>query len=258
MIPPRIIPSLLIKNGKLVKTREFSDARYVGDPVNAIRIFNEKNVDELIITDISATIDNREPDYRLIEELAGECFMPLCYGGGIQNLKQASNVFRAGAEKIAINSAALQNPGLIREIADRYGSQSVVVCMDIKRGFFGKYHLYRYATRSLERKISIEQHLKVSLDSGAGEIFLNSVDRDGTLTGLDLDLLSKVAQHIPVPLVLGGGTKSLEDIVKAASSGANAIAVGAFFVFYGPHRAVLITYPTPDAIEKAFQNHART
>lgn len=242
MLKHRVIPCLLLRDGGLVKTLKFRDPKYVGDPVNAIRIFNEKEVDELMVLDIGATRGRREPNYALIEEFATECFMPLSYGGGIRSLEQASRLFALGVEKVCLQSALLEDMRLVEEIAGRFGSQSIVVSVDIKYDWLKRPRLYSSAFgRNLDR--DWPAFMSAAIAAGAGEILLNSVDRDGTMQGMDLELIRRASQAAPVPLVAVGGVGSLQDIKAGIDAGASAIAAGAFFVFHGPHRAVLITYP---------------
>jgi imidazole glycerol-phosphate synthase subunit HisF len=253
MLKHRVIPCLLLRDGGLVKTRKFAAPKYVGDPINAIRIFNEKEVDELIVLDIEASKRQKEPDYDLIERFAGECFMPLCYGGGITATPQAKRLFAAGVEKVSIQTSALENLRIISEIASRYGSQSVVVSLDIKKNWLGKYRLYSSARGGVVNQEWVE-FMRACVAAGAGEILLNSVDRDGTLSGPDLELIRIAARECAVPLIAMGGTASLYDMRKAVDAGANAVAAGAFFVFHGPHRAVLITYPKYGELERVLQS----
>lgn len=252
MLKHRVIPALLLKNGGLVKTHKFKDPKYVGDPINAIRIFNDKEVDELMVLDIVASKEDREPDYRMIELFAGECFMPLSYGGGIKTLEQADRIFNMGVEKIAIQTAAFEDLSLIREIADKYGSQSVVISVDIKKNLFGTPKLYRSASSETVKE-DWKTFLNSAVHAGAGEVLLNAVDKDGTLSGPDLDLIRKADEQLDIPLIALGGIGSLEDIRNAVDAGASAVAAGAFFVFHGPHRAVLITYPKYEELEKLFE-----
>lgn len=242
MLKHRVIPCLLLKNGGLVKTQKFTNPKYVGDPINAIRIFNEKEVDEMLVLDIEASKTNSEPKYDLIEEFAGECFMPLCYGGGISSVDQAKRLFSIGVEKISIQTRTLANLSLVSDIASRYGNQSVVVSIDVKKNLFGRYKLYSSASgKTLD--MDWMDFLKRAVDAGAGEILINAVDRDGTLSGVDTPLIELAASACSVPLIAIGGVSSLADIKAAVKAGASAVAAGAFFVYHGPHRAVLITYP---------------
>jgi cyclase len=248
MLKNRVIPCLLLRNGGLVKTRRFSDPKYVGDPINAIRIFNEKEVDELIVVDIAASREGRSPDFELVARFAEECFMPLAYGGGIASAEHASTLFSLGVEKVCLQSAPLNDPSIVTEIAERYGSQSVVVSVDVKRDFLRRPRLYSAAKRATLRTPWLSfAHAVVA--AGAGEILLNAVDRDGTMQGIDLDLVRAAAPSLSVPLIALGGVGSLGDIKAAVMAGANAVAAGAFFVFHGPHRAVLITYPKYEELE---------
>jgi cyclase len=251
MLKHRVIPALLLCSGGLVKTRKFKNPKYVGDPINAIRIFNDKEVDELMVLDITASKERREPNYALIEEFAGECFMPLAYGGGVSSVEQAARIFSLGVEKICLQTAALRDPGLVTQLAERFGSQSVVVSIDIKRNWLGKAHVYSAAQNKAlsEPWLQMAQRL---VAAGAGEVLLNVVNRDGMLTGPDLDLVSKAGAALAVPLIAAGGVSSLNDIKAVVDAGASAVAAGAFFVFHGPHRAVLITYPRYHELEALF------
>ncbi|SPO53943.1 putative imidazole glycerol phosphate synthase subunit hisF2 [Pseudomonas sp. JV551A1] len=243
MVRRRVIPCLLLKDRGLVKTVKFKEPKYVGDPINAIRIFNEKEVDELVLLDIEASRLNREPNYELIAEVAGECFMPICYGGGIKTLGHAEKVFSLGIEKIAINTAALDDLSLIRQIADKFGSQSVVGSMDCRKGFWSGYSVYsENGTKDTKRQpVEWAQELEAA---GVGEIFLNSVDRDGTQKGFDISLVESVVSQVHVPVIACGGAGSTADLIDLFDrTGVSAVAAGSLFVFHGKHRAVLISYP---------------
>jgi len=246
----RVIPCLLLLDRGLVKTVKFRDPVYVGDPVNAVKIFNEKEVDELVILDISASRLNHEPDFDLVAEIAGECFMPICYGGGIKSLDHARRLFTLGVEKVALNYGAINNLSLVTEIATVYGSQSVVVGIDCRKALLGGHHVVALsATKDLKTKPS-EWARKVQ-DAGAGEIFLNSVDRDGTMRGFDLSLIETVASAVSIPVIACGGAGSLADLAEPIQlASASAVSAGSLFVFHGRHRAVLINYPTHDAMNK--------
>lgn len=256
MLKHRVIPALLLRNAGLVKTQRFKDPKYVGDPINTIRIFNEKEVDELMVLDITASKDKREPNYALIEQIAGECFMPLAYGGGVRTVQQAQRIFASGVEKICIQTAALENRLLVRELADRFGSQSIMVSLDIKRNWLGSAQVF--ASRK-GKTISVNwlQLLSELVNAGAGEVLLNAVDKDGTLAGPDLDLIRQASERVNVPLIAVGGVSGLPDIKSAVEAGASAVAAGAFFVYHGPHRAVLITYPKYDDLEQLFKTPKR-
>jgi len=251
MLQHRVIPSLLLRNGGLVKTTCFKDPKYVGDPINIIHIFNEKEVDELMLLDITASKESREPNFEMIEQIAGECFMPLAYGGGIRTVEQAQRIFALGVEKICLQTSALDNPGLVTEIAQQFGSQSVMVSVDVKRNWMGKPQIYSSAKASSLGSDWIERTQRL-VDAGAGEVLLNAVDKDGTLQGPDLVLIEQLSKNIHVPLIAVGGVASLGDIKLAVTAGASAVAAGAFFVYHGPHRAVLITYPKYSELEALF------
>lgn len=248
MLKHRIIPCLLLRNGGLVKTQKFADPKYVGDPINAIRIFNEKEVDELMVLDITASREGREPDYNLIGQFAGECFMPLSYGGGIRTIEQARQLFALGVEKVCLQTAALEDLSLITRLADQFGSQSILLSLDIKKNFLGKYQLYSAAAGKTQKQ-DWGDYLVQAVKAGAGEVVLNAVDRDGMMQGMDLELIRRAAEAVNVPLIAAGGAGSLSDIKAAVDAGASAVAAGAFFVFHGPHRAVLITYPRYEELE---------
>jgi cyclase len=244
MLRPRVIPCLLVKNGGLVKTIKFNDPKYVGDPINAVRIFNEKEVDELIVLDIDATIEKRDPDYTLIKNLAAECRMPLCYGGGVKTVDQFQKIISLGVEKVAVSSIVLQSPDLISNAAKWVGSQSIVVVMDVKKSIsHQQYELYTYnGTR--ETGINPVEFAKKIEEHGAGEIVINSIDNDGTMMGYDLNLIKSVRESITLPLTALGGAGSLEDISGLIQQfGIIGAAAGSLFVFKGKYRAVLINYP---------------
>jgi cyclase len=247
----RVIPCLLLQNGGLVKTVRFKNSKYVGDPINAIRIFNEKYVDELIFLDINASRSNKEPDYDLVDRIAGECFMPLCYGGGIKTVDQARKLVALGVEKISINNTAIYNPELIRQLVDEFGSQSVVGAMDVKRNIWGKEFVYDSSKGRLT-KLNPLNHAQNLVDAGVGEIFINDVNRDGTYRGYNTELISSIANRVSVPVIACGGAGHIDDIQQVFSAGASAAAAGSLFVFYGPHRAVLINYPDYSIVKKLF------
>jgi imidazole glycerol-phosphate synthase subunit HisF len=259
MLRPRIIPSLLVHQKGLVKTVNFGNSKYVGDPINAVRIFNEKEVDELIVLDIDATVENREPDFNMIKNLAAECRMPFCYGGGIKTVEQAKKIINLGAEKVALSSAAIENPNLIKEIAKAVGNQSVVVVLDVKKvGLFGKYELFIHNGKKKTDKSLIE-FAKLMEANGVGEIVVNSIDNDGVMKGYDLALIDKIRDSISVPMTVLGGAGSLQDIGKVINKhGIIGVAAGSLFVFKGIYKAVLINYPSLEEKEKlthsAFQH----
>jgi imidazole glycerol-phosphate synthase subunit HisF len=241
-----------LRRGGLVKTRRFKDAKYVGDPVNAIRIFNEKEVDELMVLDIVASKEGVEPDYRMIGQFAGECFMPLCYGGGIRTLDQAKRVFDLGVEKVCLQSEVLDSPAIVTEIAEQFGSQSVVASVDVKRDWLRRPRLYRSSTGKILDRDWLG-FLRSAVEAGAGEVVLNAVDRDGEMGGYDLELIRQAAAAVSVPLIALGGAGTSDHFRQAVAAGASAVAAGAMFVFYGPHRAVLISYPPYSELENLFK-----
>lgn len=250
MLRTRVIPCLLLKGRGLVKTVKFADPKYVGDPMNAVKIFNEKEVDELMLLDITASEEGRGPDFQLIEEIAEECFMPVAYGGGITSMDHIRRILKLGVEKVVLNRAALERPELVTEAAREFGAQAVVVSIDVKRKLLGGWQV----VGDRGRKGTGRDPVKFALEAqalGAGEILLNAVDRDGTRDGMDLKLIGEVAARLSVPLVAVGGVGSMQHIVQARDAGASAIAAGSFFVFQGPHRAVLISYPEYHELTRA-------
>ena len=250
MIRPRVIPCLLLKNEGLVKTVKFKDPKYLGDPINIVRIFNDKEVDELIFLDITATVENRPPNFEILGKITSECFMPLGYGGGIRTLEDVRKLLAIGVEKIVLNTSAVENPSLIRAAADYAGSQAVVISMDVKKTMFGKYEVYtrggRKATGLDPVKFAVEMEKQ-----GAGELFLNSIDRDGTMQGYDLELVRRVADSVTVPVVACGGAGNIQHLAEAIQAGASAAAAGSMFVFQGPLRGVLISYPAQQELKRA-------
>jgi cyclase len=245
MLRPRIIPCLLIQNGGLVKTVRFGAPKYVGDPLNAVRIFNEKEVDELMVVDIDASRYSREPDYKLIANLALECRMPLSYGGGVKTVEQFDRIISLGVEKVAVSSAAVDDPTLISRAAARIGSQSVVVVIDVKKS--GLLRKPEVVTLNATKRSGLDPTtFAVKLQElGAGEIVLNNVDRDGEMKGYDFDLIDSLRNSISIPLTVLGGAGSLDDIRSLVSRyGIIGAAAGSLFVFKGKYRAVLINYPS--------------
>ena len=248
MLKKRVIPCLLLSGDDLVKTTKFKSPIYVGDPINTIKIFNDKEVDELIILDISSSKQNKEINFRLIEDIASECFMPICYGGGIRNVSDAERLFSIGVEKISLQSSLILNPNLFSEIASKFGSQSVVVSIDIKKDLFRRYRPY-YTSVKKFNKLDIRYLIEYYEKLGAGELLINFVDNDGLLCGIQTDLIDLISSMTTVPVIFGGGINSLKDIKCAMAAGADAVFAGAFFVFNGPYRAVLISYPRYEDME---------
>lgn len=248
MLRTRVIPALLVRDGCLVKTVRFGKFSYVGDPCNTVRIFNELEVDELLVLDISTDRAERGPNLKLIADLADECFMPLGYGGGIRSLADARAVFATGIEKVVINTVAADHPHIISEVAAVYGNQAVIVSIDVKKGLLGKRTVWTANARRNTGLDPVEWAAQVA-QLGAGEILLTSVDREGTWEGFDLDLISKVADAVQVPVIAHGGAGSLQDVGKAvAKGGASAVALGSMVVFQKRGMGVLVNFPGSDAL----------
>jgi imidazole glycerol-phosphate synthase subunit HisF len=249
-IRPRIIPCLLLKGKGLVKTIKFKDPVYLGDPINIVRIFNDKEVDELILLDILATSENRKPQFDYLHQVVSECFMPVCYGGGVNSLEDMRHLFKLGIEKISINSYAVENSAFIRNAANEFGSQSIVVSIDVKKDLFGKYEVYTMGGRQRTHLSPVDFASQVE-EMGAGEIMINSIDRDGAMQGYDYELVHTVTEAVHLPVIACGGASSIEDLVGVIiNGGAAAAAAGSLFVFQGKHRAVLISYPTSKNIDE--------
>jgi len=245
LLRPRIIPCLLIKNGGLVKTREFADPKYIGDPINTVKIFNEKEVDELIVLNIDATILNKDPDYNMIRNLATECRMPICYGGGVKNIEQIGRIISLGIEKVAISSVAVSEPELIAKAAKNVGSQSIVVVMDVLQNTSGEQYELRTHNGTMHTGVDLLNFVKKVEALGAGEIVINCINRDGTMVGYDLSLVQTVWESCNLPITVVGGAGSLNDIkVLISTFGQIGAAAGSIFVFKGPYRAVLVNYPS--------------
>jgi len=250
MLKTRVIPCLLLRGAGLVKTTCFKDPKYVGDPINAIKIFNDKEVDELVLLDITASKENRGPAFSVIAEVASECFMPLAYGGGIRTVEEARRILKLGVEKVVFNTTAWREPAVLRDASREFGAQAVVASIDVRRKLFGRYEVYVEGGTRATGMDPVEYARRMEA-AGAGEIFLTSIDRDGTMKGYELELLAKVTTAVGVPVIASGGAGSLSDFSAAIrEGGAAAVAAGAMFVFHGPHRAVLITYPLRNELEK--------
>ena len=241
MFLPRIIPALLLRDNSLVKTKKFKKENYIGDPINAVKIFNDKEVDEIIFLDICAS-KKQQPNFEMIEKISSECFMPLAYGGGIKTIEQVKKIFRIGVEKIIINSAAINDYNFLKEIINFVGSQSVIISIDVKRTIFGKYKVYSH---QLEKNIETDllDLLEIANEVGVGEVFINSVDRDGMMNGYDIELLNLVSSNINMPLIACGGAGNITHLKEGLNKGgANAVSAGSMFVYHGKHNAVLINY----------------
>lgn len=243
MLRTRVIPVLLLRNKGLVKTVQFDKSKYIGDPINAVKLFNDKEVDELVFLDIDASKENRKPDFDYIQSIASECFMPLGYGGGITSMEDITKLFSLGLEKVIINSTALQNLDIVKEAANKYGNQSIVVAVDVQKNFLGKYQIYSH-NKAKHKQTDLVDYLKKAQHAGAGEIIVNAVDKDGMMNGYDVKLIQKLSKELTVPMVILGGAGQLSHLQEAVEAGASALAAGSLFVYHGPHKAVLINYPT--------------
>lgn len=251
MYRSRVIPCLLIQETGLYKTIRFKKPRYLGDPINTLRLFNDKEADELIILDIKASEECKEPNFEYLRKLTGECFMPICYGGGIASLKHVEVLFKIGIEKLSFNTSLYLNPQLISEAVKNFGSQSIVASIDVKKSHFGAYSVF-VKSGSKDVKCDPVIYAKRAEELGVGEILLTSIDHDGMMNGYDLELIQKVSSVVDIPVIANGGAGVLSDCVKAVNNGASAAAAGSLFVYYGSLRAVLINYPTQEELFTSF------
>lgn len=253
----RVIPVLLIQDGGLVKSVKFKKHKYIGDPVNAVKIFNEKEVDEIIILDISATKEKRAPNINLISEIAGEAFMPLAYGGGITNIHQVKDILFKGVEKVVFNTSALLNPELITETAQKFGSSSTVVSIDVGKSVTGKTRVFSNNGKK-NTKLNVIEFSKKMESLGAGELFINVIDKDGTFSGLNLEIIKQVSEGVNIPVIACGGASNTQDLAKAIIMGkASAVAAGSMFVYQNKNKAVLINYPNWDEMQNKIKNFAK-
>ncbi len=252
MSRPRVIPILLLDGNDLVKTKKFGNKQYIGDPINAIKIFNEKEIDELVLLDISASQRNTGPNIQFIEQLASECFVPLSYGGGISNIEQASMLFKAGVEKLIINSSSHSNPSLISEISEKFGKQSVCVCIDFKKNWKGSFNVYKNRGKQNTGIDPIQFAIDME-KAGAGELIINSIDREGSYDGYELEIIRKISNVVNIPVIASGGAGKLEDLRSGIEYGASAVAAGSLFCFWGNLKAVLINYPSQTELKELFK-----
>ena len=252
MFRPRVIPVLLLRNNGLVKTVRFDKYRYIGDPINAVRIFNDLEADELVFLDILASKEKRTISVDLVKTIGDEAFMPFAIGGGIDSVEKAIDIISAGAEKVVLCSAAVARPGLITEISSAAGNQSVVVSIDYKRNYFGKYHVYSHGG-SVKSSHDPVDFARMAEEKGAGEILLHGISQDGTMLGYDLDLIREVSGSVNIPVVACGGAGSLADLQKAYQQGCHALAAGSLFVYHGPRNAVLVNYPNKEELINTFK-----
>lgn len=253
MLAVRVMPCLLMSHGALVKTVQFGKPTYVGDPVNAVRIFNQKEVDELILIDIAATSDGSGTDFETLEKVVGECFMPICYGGGVRSVDEMRRLYALGIEKISLSSAAIENPSLVAAAAAEFGNQAVVVTLDVKKNFLGRYTVRTHQGRMDTKRSPVDLAREMEA-AGAGEILLYSIDRDGTWSGFDLKLLQAVSSVVGIPVIACGGAGSLQDLRTAVKEGgASAVAIGSMAVFQGKDLGVLIKFPSREEQENLFK-----
>lgn len=248
----RVIPVLLLQNNGLYKTVKFDKAKYIGDPINAVKLFNDKQCDELILLDILTSKQSKEINFKLIEEIASECFMPLAYGGGVSKIEHIEKLLKIGIEKIILNSVLLSDFNFLETAVKYYGSSTIVASVDVKKNLFGKYNVFSHSGKNIP-SISLLDFLKVIEQSGAGELMINSVDLDGLMTGYDTKLAQTVSESLSIPTILCGGCSSYENIKNLfLTTHISAAAAGSFFVYHGPHKAVLINYPMPNQISEIY------
>ena len=254
MLKTRVIPVLLLCDNRLVKGIKFKNHKYVGDPINAVKIFNDKEVDELVFLDIAATKNNKGPNFALLEDIATEAFIPFAYGGGIRTVEEASRLFKLGVEKVIINTAAHEDPSLIKKLSNTFGAQSIVVCIDVKKNFWGKHDVYIRNGRVKIKQNPVD-YAKQMQSLGAGELIISDIEKDGTRLGYNLELLKSITDSVTIPIVALGGAGNLEQFYIAVNeTGVSAVAAGDMFVFNGKHKAVLITYPGYEKLKRIFED----
>lgn len=250
MLRTRIIPALLLRNDSLVKTVQFKNPGYIGDPINTVRIFNELEVDELVFLDIEATINNRKPNLKILSEIADECFMPLAYGGGLNDFETVKSIFSIGFEKVILNTITHSDPSFITRVAEHYGNQAVIVSIDVKKNFFGKYEVWSHCGRNNTKKNPVNWAQEVE-KYGAGEILLTNIDREGTWSGFDTELIKKVTDAVSIPVIAHGGAGNITHIAQAVKlGGANAVALGSMVVYQQKGMGVLVNFPDKIELEK--------
>ena len=253
MLQTRVIPCLLLKDDSLVKTVNFKKPAYIGDPVNTARIFNELEVDELVLLDISATNNNRKPDFKILAELANECFMPLAYGGGINNFEDAKKIFQIGIEKVVINSIAFSKPAFITELAEHFGNQAIVASIDVKKNMFGKFQVYSNSGTKKQKvdPVAWAQELE---QLGVGEILLTAIHQEGTWMGFDINIIEKISNAVNIPVIANGGASSIEDIGKAVKQGnASAVSLGSMVVYQNKGMGVLVNFPDTKKLKRVLE-----
>ena len=253
MLQIRVIPSLLLKNDSLVKTVNFKNPRYIGDPVNTARIFNELEVDELMLLDILATNNNSKPNFNILSELANECFMPLAYGGGINDFEDAKKIFQIGIEKVVVNSIAFSKPAFITELAEHFGNQAIVASIDVKKNMFGKYQVYSNSGTKKQKVEPVVWAQKLE-QLGAGEILLTAIHQEGTWSGFDINIIEKISNAVNIPVIANGGASSIEDIEKAVKQGnASAVSLGSMVVYQNKGMGVLVNFPDTEKLNKVLK-----
>ena len=253
MLQIRVIPSLLLKNDSLVKTVNFKNPRYIGDPVNTARIFNELEVDELMLLDILATNNNSKPNFNILSELANECFMPLAYGGGINDFEDAKKIFQIGIEKVVVNSIAFSKPAFITELAEHFGNQAIVASIDVKKNMFGKYQVYSNSGTKKQKVEPVVWAQKLE-QLGAGEILLTAIHQEGTWSGFDINIIEKISNAVNIPVIANGGASSIEDIGKAVKEGqASAVSLGSMIVYQNKGMGVLVNFPDAKKLKRVLE-----
>lgn len=245
----RIIPFLLIDSSGLVKTINFKGKRYIGDPINAVKIFNEKFVDELVLLDIEASLKKQQPNFKLIQEIASEAFMPIGYGGGVSKIDHFDNLFAIGVEKVSVNSSLFENPDVVREAVRKYGSQSIVASLDFKKNFLRKYIIFSKCGTK-KQKYNVENVIDLLKELGVGELTLNNIDYEGRMKGYDLGLIKTISSRLTIPVTALGGAGNVNDFKLAIEHGASSAGAGSMFIYQGPHKAVLISYIDQDQVKK--------
>lgn len=248
MFKPRIIPVLLLKGNALVKSKAFKDYRYIGDPINAVKIFNDLKADELVFLDICATKENRTVSLEFVKNVGEEANMPFAVGGGIKSLEDIRKVIGAGAEKVVINSAAVENPDFILRASETYGSSTIVVCMDVKKNIFGDYKVW-IKNGSKSTRYAPVDFAKLMEEKGVGEIIAQSIEQDGMMNGYDINLIKKISEAVSIPVISLGGAGNLKHMKQSYIEGyASGLAAGSMFVYHGPQNGVLINYPEKSEI----------
>ena len=257
MLFNRLVPCLLLKKHGLVKTIKFKNERYIGDPINAVKLFNEKEVDEIMLLDIEATAKNQEPNFELIEEIANECFVPLCYGGGVNSISQMHKIYALGIEKISLSSIAINDISFIKKAISIFGSQSVVVTLDYKKTFFGKKMMY-VCNGKIKTKYSVDEFVRILNEVGVGEIVLNSIDNDGTMLGYDKETIKIISKITQIPIIALGGAGNLNDMIEVIKEAdISAAAAGSLFVYHGKLKGILINYPKFDDIQSMMKKEVK-